>query len=416
MKNYNSYQNINYMNINNLYNKKDNKTKDITNLKYNFNSYFRLDNKNKNIYDFPTLNSNSYYNNNLNKKINYTKNGLNENNISYEKSRSISLTPNGFYRVNNNDNYEYINIRTDSIENNNNDNSFKIDKKEEIIKTISQNNNNMTQSKFYKRLIPNANQNLNSNNFDYALNEFKNRNNKNRYNEKIENNRISHSFTNLSYNSLYKNNELNDFSNSYNISKNSHITNNTYNDLLYNNNYNIDSVNDLNYGNRINSNINKTINTFRTSNFLKRGNSYTNLHSLLNINNSKEIIRNDEGINLNEIIPNTYKYNNNNITQKPFSNIRNYRIISSPQNDFNNYMNSINMNQKRMGNQIENLCNTGLRRRMLNDSDLEDIFSYQREKNISRNNSHNIFRINMKKLCQNCQNMFNLNKFNKNNF
>jgi translation initiation factor IF-2 len=370
-----------------------------------------LDNKNKNIYDFPTLNSNSYYNNNLNKKINYTKNGLNENNISYEKSRSISLTPNGFYRINNNDNYEYINIRTDSIENNSNDNSFKIDKKEEIIKTISQNNNNMTQSKFYKRLIPNANQNLNSNNFDYALNEFKNRNNKNRYNEKIENNRISHSFTNLSYNSLYKNNELNDFSNSYNISKNSHITNNTYNDLLYNNNYNIDNVNDLNYGNSINSNINKTINTFRTSNFLKRGNSYTNLHSLLNINNSKEIIRNDEGINLNEIIPNNYKYNNNNITQKPFSNIRNYRIISSPQNDFNNYMNSINMNQKRMGNQIENLCNTGLRRRMLNDSDLEDIFSYQREKNISRNNSHNIFRINMKKLCQNCQNMFNLNKF-----
>ena len=408
MKNYNSYQNINYKNINDLYYKNDNKSKDITNLKYNFSSYFRLDDKYKNIYDVPTLNNKSYFNNNFKNEINYTKNGLNENNISYGKSRSISLTPNGFYRINSNDNNEYINIRTDSIENNSNANSIQTDKKEEPIKTISQ-NNNMTQSRFYKRIIPNENQNLNNNNFEYCLKEFKNRNNKNRYNEKIENNRISHSFTNLTYNSLINNNAFNDYSNSYNIINNSLTKNSTYNSKLYNNNYNIDSVNDLNYNNSINSNMNKTLNTFRTSNILKRGNSYTNLHSLLNINNSNGIIRNDERTNLNETISNNY--NKSNISPKTFSDIRNYKI-SSPPNDFNNYMNSINMNQKKMGSQNENLCNTCLRRRMLNDNDLEDIFSYQREKNyISRNNSQNIFRNNMKKLCQNCQNMYHLNKF-----
>ena len=405
MKNYNSYQNINYKNINDLYNKIDNKSKDITNLKYNFSSYFRLDDKYK--YDIPALNTNIYYNNNPNNEKNYIKNDLNDNNLSNRKNRSISLTPNGFYRIKNNDNNEYINIRTCSIENNN---TVKTDKKEEIIKTLSQNNsNNTTQSRFYKRIIPNENQKLNNNNFDYGPNTYKNRNIKNRYNG---NNRISHSFTNLTYNSLYKNNSNNDYSNSYSINNKSHIKNRTYNGILYNNIYNniFDNVNDFNYNYNYKKSINANMNDI-ISHFLKRGNSYTNLHSLLKKNNN--IIANDERMNLNEIIPNNYNYNYsyNNAKPKSFSDIRNYRF-SSPPNDFNNYVNSFNMNYKGMGNQNGNLYNTCLRRRMLNDNELEDIFSYQREKNyFSRNNSHNNFIYNMKRLCQNCQNIYHLNKF-----
>jgi len=164
--------------------------------------------------------------------------------------------------------------------------------------------------------------------------------------------------------------------------------------------------------------MNKTLNIFRSSNFLKRDNSYTNLNSLLNINNNynnnNTIIKNDERKNLNEIIPNNYNNNNiNNIIEKSFSDIRNNKISSSP-NDFNNYINSFNMNSKKIGNQNESFCNTCLRRGVLNNNELEDIFSYQRKKNcISRNNSHNIFRNNIKKLCQNCQNIFHLNKFKK---
>ena len=353
--------------------------------KYNLSSYFQLKDEDKILDNKSNINSNqtTYYNNfskpyKYFKKINYNIN----NRIACRNNNSIPLTPNSFYRENitenNIDNSTYSNIKTESVDNNNNKNR----KKFEVIKTLSSNKNNfMTQTRFYRsKLNPDE---LLSN---YAKEKIKSinssRNNsyksfiyRNNYLDNInqdENRKITHSVSNL--NSILYNNR------SYNPNMINYINNNTeFNNKIFDNNiYNYNYKNNVikNNFNYYNSKI-KKLNTYKTTCSLKKGKSYSYLQNLFKNNHN----RNDNKL-LNFL--KNYKYDNikNNLSEQ-----RNYRFSSSFMNGNKNYNNlslyGFNMNNNSLNYSSNGyLCNQCLKRRLFinNQNNIND-FNNQGEYN-----------------------------------
>lgn len=227
---YNKYKKIaiNYKNDNkiplkinlncNNYTRKRKKEKDETLNKINLNSYFQLSEKEKE------------------KNFNYTSTDNLINNTTFNSRKNyMNLTPNGLYRSNNTDNPTT--------------NSSK------IYKVLSSNNNNfMTQTRFYRSRI-NPDELISNYAKEKVLNSRTSRNKSNITNKNIsilpeycDNVKINKS---ISYNNLYSTEEKN---------------RKPYEEIYFN------FTNDLLY--------NKRLNTYKTNSFLEKGKTYYNMQKL----------------------------------------------------------------------------------------------------------------------------------------
>jgi len=407
MNNYtNAYNDIN-TSFKNEFNLNNINEDDLNSSKFNLNSYFKINIKNKNAnnkkYDLK-----SFYNNNSYKESKYLSKDIKEYNISGKKS-VISLTPNGLYRLKNEEenNYNFGNNSFYINKKYNHGTEIETNREDVIIKSLSKNKirNSMTQTRFYRtRLDPDQ---LTSNyakekvkallnnernySYDYNINTYKNKNNKNLYNN------TSHSISNLDY-LAKKRNIYNDYLNSFN--NNTYLKNNIYNEIvnnnnLYNNNnfYNNNQINiaseNINNINNYNNQrkVTKKLNTYRTTCNLKKGNSYCKMQQSQQINNKKN--KNNE--NTTKMMTN-FNFNHG----KCFSDLRNYRI-SSPLTEKINYnnisINSIKVNHNNKKRNKQKLCDKCIRRRIFKESSSH----YEKDKNYMKR-SDSFFRNNTLKL------------------
>ena len=374
----------------------DNKSDD---LKYNTNSFFKFNNKERNL-NYNKSDFNTYYHSNTYNERKFTEKS-NERNIS--KNNPKYLTPNCLYRTKNkeknNSNKITINSSDNDYDNFDNENDIKNNRNEVMVKALSKNKScYMTQTRFYRtklnpnqfssnyakekvKTIMNNDKNLNS---DFNLNEYKNKNIKNIFNG----NNISNSNSNSNSNIIPNSNFYKECLNNFNHHSNTYLKNSIYNEILHNNNlYNNNNNKNINdYNNNI-FNMNKSkstkrLNVYRTPCILRKGNSYTDISKSNGINNNRT--------KDNQKLISFLESYNRNEKGKSFSELRNY-IISSQTSDNNNGF-SVKPFHSNTNDKNRKLCNKCIRKKMI----------YKNEDDICGNSKL--------KLCSKCQKLYKSNK------
>ena len=315
INNYNSsYKKNDYKSNNNSIYNRNNNLENVNRLtknkkrfesekKYNVNSYFQLKDRINNT-EINNINTNLYFNinsyNDKNKNDQSLSSYIDETNKDNNaliskvnepkniKNYQVSFTPNGCYRNIKNDN-NFINLRTDNFDNLLYNKNYYINNdkynnmEEEIVKTLSENNNNsMTQTRFYRnRVLPELkyeNDKIND------LNEMKDYNFKNFENNNLRNNFIKQnsikSFSRLNFD-LDKDyiNNSNKYNNFITNSQNNTLINKTYKTLTNNARNNSILYQKNKYSNKLN--------TYRCKCTLRKGRSSNDI-TKINENNKKE--------------------------------------------------------------------------------------------------------------------------------